>query len=1022
MLWKFFTALLVLLISIGSFAQDKEGQLYISAFQDGKPFRDFKVSIAGDTKNINDDGEVTSSVAPGATQFTIFHNDRQYTRTANVVAGTRTIVLINFDPGKTPKIDVEEPLLAQEISSDADAKNAETYPLKISLISVGTREPVAGAKIFVKGQTQSATTNREGEATIEMPAGQNSFSVIHPQFASLNLKEVEHGPDAKPMTLALSPSGVKMDEFVVTAPHIKGSMASLMDDRRLASEVVDVIGAEQMSRSGDGDAAAAIRRVTGMTLESGRYPFIRGMGDRYVTSLLNGFNLPSPNPTRRVVPLDMFPTGILQGISVLKSSGADRFGEFGGGHILLETKAIPDQLEAKISMSSAINDGDTEALTYDGGQSDWLGIDDGTRELPQLLESATSGNTQLTQQTIVDQTGLTAEELQSIGQSLNNNYNISEQQLPLSNSISASLGNRYELFDGMTAGFTLSGLYGDDWQTVEQRRAEYPIGGSVDPEFTTIDTERLIKVGASGSFGIDFGENHKLRSFLSLLRRTSDETEFWEGNQEDWDGPFRQYILRWQEREMVLQQFWGEHQIPFLNDMKIDWRVGLADASMYQPDTREYRYGINNGEWAFASQRGGNKRNFSELYDRNEEAGLDITQPVIRTKPFSLKLKAGLMQIDRSRQAKTRRFGFQLNGTMSAALAEQDLETILAPENINASNFVLQELTIGSDTYIGLQELSAQYAMLDMNIYDRFTMSAGLRNEQSNQYVRTFNLFDPSGTDLAIARLNKEHALPAFNSALKITELSQLRFSYGKSIARPDFRELSPAPYIDDETGLEIIGNPDLDVTEITAYDMRYEWYNNTNESLSLALFHKQLANPIEVSITPGTFQQRYELAESAEISGVELEWHHNLSRWTDWLKGFRSGGNIAYMQSQVTLSEAQRGVQTNESRALQGQSPYVLNLYLFYTNYKSDTEAGILFNQLGPRISGVGTLGNDDYFEQPIAQLDLTASQRFWENYKVSMRVRNILGRDAIEKQASNTTRYRQRPRELSIGLTATF
>ena len=172
----------------------------------------------------------------------------------------------------------------------------------------------------------------------------------------------------------------------------------------------------------------------------------------------------------------------------------------------------------------------------------------------------------------------------------------------------------------------------------------------------------------------------------------------------------------------------------------------------------------------------------------------------------------------------------------------------------------------------------------------------------------------------------------------------------------------------------------------------------------------------------PGTFQKRYDLAESAEISGIELEWHHNLKPWADWLEGFRSGGNIAFMRSKVSLSEEQLGVQTNSSRALQGQSPYVVNLYLFYSNYQTDTDFGLLFNQLGRRITGVGTLGAEDYYEQPIAQLDLTASQKFLDVYQISMKLKNILGVAAIEKQASNTTRYKERPRELSLGLSATF
>ena len=287
-----------------------------------------------------------------------------------------------------------------------------------------------------------------------------------------------------------------------------------MDERRLSAEVVDVLGAEQMSKSGDGDAASAIKRVTGLTLKSGKYPFIRGMGGRYVTTQLNGFNLPSPDPSKRVVPLDMFPTGILEGISVVKSSSAERLGEFGGGHILLRTKALPEDLTFKVSTSAGVTAGSQDALFYEGGETDYLGFDDGTRELPNLLKLATRGNKQLSEQTITNPEGYTSEQLELFGESFNNSYNVEEGSLPISRGISASLGDSYGDPKGFRFGFMGSAIYGDDWETTTKRKAEYQGEDGIDPQFSTTETERLVKMGLSGSLGIDVGEHHKVRSFL----------------------------------------------------------------------------------------------------------------------------------------------------------------------------------------------------------------------------------------------------------------------------------------------------------------------------------------------------------------------------------------------------------------------------------------------------------------------------------------------------------------------------
>ena len=752
MLQKLFIIFVVLSSQSHLAADTGAGELNFSAFSEGKPFADFTLVINQKPQTITENGEASIIVPAGNAQFTVTYEGQSYSKTVAIVGATRTIVLANFTPGKAPAFDIEEPLNVAVDPLHKPQEDRPVFPLQITIKSLGSLEPIVGAKIIVRGLQRSATTDQKGLATVELPEGRNSLSIIHPQFASLNLKDFDHQANAKPITLTLAPSGVKLEEFVVTAPHIQGSMASLLDDRRLAAEVVDVLGAQQMSRAGDSDAASAIRRVTGMTLQSGKYPFIRGMGGRYVTSLLNGFNLPSPNPSRRVVPLDMFPTGILDAISVLKSSGAERLGEFGGGHILLKTKAIPDEAVAKVAISSSINDGDNTALTYQGGSKDWLGLDDGTRELPKPLADATRGNQELTEKTITNPTGLTAEELQTIGQSFGNHYNVQRESMPLSRTFSASLGNSWNPWEDVKTGFTASALYGDDWETTEQRRAEYQGVDTVDPDYTTVETQRLIKIGASGSVGVDFSKNHSLRSFFSLLRRTTDETEFRSGNRENWDGPFRQYFLKWQEREMLLQQFWGEHQFPFLGGLQLDWRFGLADASLYQPDTREYRYGRNNDAWAFASQKGGNKRNYSELYDKNEELGLDLTQPLVTSENFSLNLKVGVSKIDRSRQGKTRRFGYDLKGGIGPKLLEKDLETILDNDNIQPQAFVLKEITQASDTYIGIQDLTGRYAMLDTTIANAVSVSLGLRREDSQQYVKTFYLFDP-GNEPAIARL-----------------------------------------------------------------------------------------------------------------------------------------------------------------------------------------------------------------------------------------------------------------------------
>ncbi|SMF54565.1 TonB-dependent receptor domain-containing protein [Pseudobacteriovorax antillogorgiicola] len=1020
---RVFALLLLLAVPRALASVGEHGFLDVTVFEGGGPKQGFAIVIDNETKiKTSDLGASLTSLPVGDHILQIEFNDQSYRQAFKIVKDQPTVILINLEDGFQPDFSVEQPAEPKEeqdsLRISLDGPKTEFQGRILSSVD---RQPIKGVRVYIRGLQESSVTDDEGRFKLDLPQGELSFSMVHPRFNTLSMDRVAVNGQSDVQTFAMSPTGIKLEEFVVTAPHIKGSMSSLMDDRRESSEVVDVIGAEQMKKAGDSDAASAIRRVTGLTLVDSKYPYIRGTGGRYVSTFLNGFNLPSPDPSKRVVPLDMFPTGILESINVVKTSSSEYSGEFGGGHIQLKTTSLPEEFFVKYSMSVSAAPGSNDGLSYDGGDRDWLGYDDGTRRLPGLLRVATKNDQKLTERSLANVDGFSPEEMQLIGRSLPNNYNVQEIELPVSRGMSLSMGDGYNLGGKWRFGWLASGIYGDEWETNVQRKAEYQAPEyKKDPYYESNQTERLVKIGATGSLGFDLGEHHQLRMFTSLLRRTSDETYFSEGNNENWDGEFRSYFLKWQEREMILRQYWGSHTMPFLGDLKLDWRYGVADAELYQPDTREYRYQINNDRWEFNTRKGGNKRNFSEMKDDNDEMGVDLTFPQ-KFGGFGLTLKTGYHKIERKRNGKTRRYGYDLAGTVSPQLLQQDLETIFAEDNIGRDGFVIKELTLGTDSYRGQQEVKATYGQLEFDFFDTVIISGGLRQEESSQFVKTFDLHAPNNQP-ALAALVNDHSLPSFNTTWKFSTDMQLRFAYSKSLARPDFRELSPAPYIDDETGDSIQGNEELETTVIDAYDTRWEWYGLANESVSFAVFYKNLEKPIEVSIVNGSEYLKYNNAEAATTYGAEVEWHKNLGFMGSWANNFKTGGNIAYMYSRVRLSEDQQGIQTNDDRPLQGQSPYAVNLYLFYDNLKTDTELGLLFNQMGPRIATVGQKPFDDVYEQPLPQLDFTVGQAFAENYKLSFKVKNILDADSKYKQEGRETAFKEKSREYSLGLSAKF
>jgi TonB-dependent receptor len=708
----------------------------------------------------------------------------------------------------------------------------------------------------------------------------------------------------------------------------------------------------------------------------------------------------------------MFPTGILENIKIAKSTSAQYSGEFGGGHILLNTTSIPEDSFLKISLGISKSSGGAEGYTYAGGKKDWQGIDDGTRSLPTIVKAVTMDGRELTEETLTNPEGFNQDELEVLGEAFNNSYNIKKEKLPMNKGFSIAAGGSADIGKNKF-GLVGSFLYGDEWQVQTKRKAKYQAPEfTKDPSYTATETERLVKLGSALSLGWDWGKAHSIRTFQSILRRTTDETLFSEGSNQEWDGPFQSTSLKWQEREMILSQYWGQHTLPA--GMLFDWRFGKANATMYQPDTSEYRYEFNNDRWEFSSRRGGNKRNFSELTDENSEWGSDLTIP-FKVSDVESKFKLGFHKVSRSRESETRRYGFGLKGSLPADLLNQDPESIFHPDHIGPDAFVIKELTLASDSYEGEQTISSHYFQMDSSFSGRLMINAGVRVEESEQRVRTFNLHD-ADNNAAIAQLNQKDSLPSSNLTWKFDEHHQLRFSYNTSLARPDFRELSPTPYIDDETGDEIIGNPDLKVTEIEAYDTRYEWYGDANESFSVALFYKKFNHPIEVSLVSGTNQLRYDTAESASTKGIEVEWLKNIS------SDLKFGGNVAYMQSLVKLADSQKGVQTNNERPLQGQSPYALNLFFFYDIPATRSHLSLLFNQMGPRIASVGEIPFDDTYEMPSPQLDFVYSQELGKHFQVRIKATNLLSSNQKFEQEGRETSFTEKDSEYSLQISARF
>lgn len=817
----------------------------------------------------------------------------------------------------------------------------------------------------------------------------------------------------------------EMSSVEVAGTVIEGGQELYVDERRATAHVTEAISAEQIARTGDSDAATTLKRVTGLTVVDGKSVFVRGLGDRYSSVLLNGAQIPSPDPTRRTIPLDLFPTEILEGIVVQKSWSPDLPAEFGGGTVQLRTRGVPGGFVAKLGLSTGYQQGSTfaDGLSYSGDSNDWTGFDSG-RALPSDLAAAIADGTVLRPQSPTNPDGISPAQLERFGESLAGNYNVDAQaSIKPDSGFSGALGNSFEIGDA-NLGLLGAVRYSNTYDNIDETRREFAVVGANQlVQASELDVRRSLQNIELSAFlvaGLDFGSDHRLKSTTLLLRNTEDQTQQATGYPEDPADVSRFTELEWIENALFAEQIAGEHRFPDWKDLSLSWQYTLAEATRESPNTRNYRYDRNNATNAFSFSRrsDSNSTVFAELDDDSQDFGFAFKLPTMINDETYLDLSAGGGVLRRDRDSEIRRFSFVGVGPLANdpnVIGSFDLDDILNPANIGANGFELRETTRGTDNYTADQDLDALFVGADLNWKSAYRFSGGLRYEDNSQQVSTFQLGVADAVPV-LASISTSDLLPSLGFTWLYSDDDQLRFSVAESVSRPDFRELSSAPYTDPLLDLETIGNPDLVPTSIRHFDARWEHYFSYTETLSIAAFLKNFDQPIEKIQVPGTGSLvSLANAESARNYGIEIDYFRGLGFVSERLEQFYAAGNFSWIESEIKLGPA-NDIQTNESRPLQGQSPYVLNLQIGYKSPEGGDEATLLYNIAGKRISQVGVFGAPDIYEQPFNALDFQWRHSLGADWTLKLRLRNLLDPKVEYKQGDEVTREYRRGRELGL------
>jgi TonB-dependent receptor len=897
------------------------------------------------------------------------------------------------------------PLASRGQAQDDAAAPSEVGLLRGHIVAAGSEAPLAGVLIetVVGSAVRYARTNATGAFEIELPAGEYALRLSHPRHGEREVAGVRVDASAvQETTLALAPDGPEEaaaaapaapEEITVTASYRSTPAAQ----QRFSASVMDVIGREDFTVTGDSSAVDALKRVTGLTVVNDKYIYVRGLGERYSNTTFNGAALPSPDPTRRVVPMDLFPTGVLEAVEIEKTYLPYLPGDFSGGLVELRARAVEKQGAFTLSVATT---GNTEsigedAVVFQPGGDDWTGFDDGARDLPDTLDRITQGGA-------VSLASVSPGERQQAGLSLDRGYEAEIVENPAGITAEANWSSRYDVRGEDALGVIVAARYGNAWQLIDEERRTTGLDGDggtvVLDESEQARNTNSIDLAVVGSVDWALADAHSLAATTLVTRSTENTTIREFGHLAENDIDVADTLFEWVERQLVTQQVTGNHLLEDAHELEVDWRATWSVANREEPDTRFYRYEQTpDSLYQFSDSGTSNERSWEDLEDTALDFGVDLQMPFDLGDTVTTTVRTGAALLDKDRDSSFRRFRFISNfalNDLEDVLANRP-EVVFADENVAPGLWELRETTQPTDNYRATERIVGTYAMADAEFGDRFRVTAGARKESFEQEVTTFDLINPD--QAVVGRLDDSELLPAVAGIWHMNEQMQLRLGASRTLNRPDLKELSSAPYIDPEERYVVIGNPDLRVALIDNYDLRWEWYWSTLDSVQVALFHKDFEDPIERVVRLGGAVggvRTFANAESATSDGVEVTVSQNLGFIHDGWSDFWFKLNAAVIDSEVDIGKA-GAQQTTNHRELQGQSPWVGNLQFGYDNPFRDLQVTLAYNVYGERITDVGTQGLPDAYEQPAATLDLSyrhGIELFGQQFRLKAKALNLL------------------------------
>lgn len=902
---------------------------------------------------------------------------------------------------------------------------AQKGTIRGAIFEEGSGEPLFGVSVLVKEISTGAITDFDGKFEIQVEPGSYTLQISYISFATVELTgvEVKAGNTIIINDILMAEEASELETVTIAASAIRTTESALMSVKRNAANLMDGISASTFRQIGDGDAASAVKRVTGVSIEGGKYIYVRGLGDRYTKTVINGMDVPGLDPDRNSIQMDIFPTNVIDNIIVSKSFTADLPADFTGGVVDIETKDFPEEKSMKLSLSGGLTPSmhfNPNYVKYDGGNTDWLGFDDGTRANP------TNGRTDIPQygEVVGNPGSAKGLEYQEILGNFNKTLGGYRSNSLMDVGLSFSLGNQIARTKA-TWGYNLAVTYKNETEFFQD--AEFNLYGkpreASQTQLEALDLQKgdygVNNVLLGGIAGIALKtERSKYRLNFMRLQNGESKAGIFDFTGSNLGANFeaKQYNIEYSERSLTNLLLSGEH---FLAGGKwnVNWKVSPTISKIEDPDIRFTRFRLPQN--TISTEVGLPERIWRTLDEQNAVGKLDLTN---QYKAFgrNAKFKFGGNYVYKTRDFDIQNFQFPTGNTNFTGDPNVILDdkNLFSATNRNGVRYNPSFIPINPNSYNSNVNSIGAYLSTEINPAEKLKAVVGVRMEN---YVQRYTGTNQSGTivlndDIVLDEID---FFPTVNLIYSLKEKQNLRLSASRTIARPSFKELSYAEILDPITGRtfigglfqevtnggsEVIWDGNLTPTRINNFDLRWELFQERGQMFSVSAFYKSFDRPIEIVqflSDAGSFQPRN--VGDGQVVGLEFEFRKNLAFLSSELENFNWNTNVTVTESTIEMSEsefrsrqlsAREGEVVNNTRSMAGQAPYIINTGLAYQSFVTGWEAGIFYNVQGPTLNFVGFGNQTDNFTVPFHSLNLNINKTFGadERIQAGFGIQNML------------------------------